>query len=323
MNRDDGDPFHSTEHASARHGTPAIPTPLGRRPDRRSLTRRWRTWAARIGWGGLVAVAVTTSLVGTLPQPAPTTTARAPSAQRPDEITTSTAPAVLPRAVNAAELAALPAASTFATVAGAPKDPAPDAETGGMVVHPAVTVAVFAAPGGAPIAALPTHQLGSDTWLPVLAEQPGWALVALPVRPNGTTGWLYINDPLITVARTPYRIVVDRATFILTLSRDGIAVGRWTVGIGKPHAVTPAGRTFLLASIRDNRPTFSPIVLPLGAHSDTYTSYGGGPGTVALHTWPTPDVYGRASSDGCVRIPPDALTVISTTVPLGTVVVIK
>ncbi|WP_143168451.1 L,D-transpeptidase [Amycolatopsis australiensis] len=47
------------------------------------------------------------------------------------------------------------------------------------------------------------------------------------------------------------------------------------------------------------------------------------PGTVGLHTWPTADVYGRPSSDGCVRIPPDALQVISTQVPIGSPVLIR
>ncbi|WP_309114675.1 L,D-transpeptidase [Saccharothrix sp.] len=63
-------------------------------------------------------------------------------------------------------------------------------------------------------------------------------------------------------------------------------------------------------------------MLPLGTHSQTHTSYGGGPGTVGIHTWPTPEVYGTASSDGCVRVPRDALDAMSTRVPLGTPVLI-
>ena len=96
----------------------------------------------------------------------------------------------------------------------------------------------------------------------------------------------------------------------------------WKVGTGKPSAQTPAGRTFILASLHDEKSKFSKIILPLGAHSDTYTTYGGGPGTVGIHTWPTSEVYGQAGSDGCIRIPPDALQFISTEVPLGTTVLI-
>ena len=62
--------------------------------------------------------------------------------------------------------------------------------------------------------------------------------------------------------------------------------------------------------------------LPLGTHSETFNSYGGGPGTVALHGWPDPAVFGRADSDGCVRVPTDALHLLST-LPLGTLVVLR
>jgi lipoprotein-anchoring transpeptidase ErfK/SrfK len=233
------------------------------------------------------------------------------------------APVIAAQPVSAEQLAALPQATTFATVSDAPADPAASAVPSGRVVHPAATVPVFTAPGGAAIAAVPPQQLDSDTWLPIVAEQPGWVQVLLPSRPNGSTAWLPLNDPSLTVARSPYLLRVDRAAFTLTLTRDGQETGRWPVGVGKPESVTPAGRTFVMASIKDTHPTFSPIVLPLGAHSDTYTTYGGGPGTVAIHTWPAAAVYGTASSDGCVRVPPEALQVISAQVPLGTPVLVS
>jgi lipoprotein-anchoring transpeptidase ErfK/SrfK len=93
---------------------------------------------------------------------------------------------------------------------------------------------------------------------------------------------------------------------------------------GVTQSVTPAGRTFVLADIRILNPTYSPVVLPLGVHSPVFDSYGGGPATVGIHTW-TPDssVYGKPSSHGCVRVPPDALQILSTTVPIGTPVLIS
>lgn len=312
------------QQATRRRIAPAYlalsPGPRPHRP--RQAPRRDRVACAAAG--ALVAVAVIVTAASTTPTrveiAAPGAAMPFAPAQAP--IGGAVEPVVAPRPVGPAELARLPTATTFATVPAAPLDPAPTQVPSGQVVHPTVPVAVYARPGGEAIAVLPPQQLGSDTWVPVLAEQPGWDLVALPARPNGATGWLYRDKTTLTVARTPYRITVDRATFTLTLSNEDSEVGRWTVGVGKPQAVTPAGRTFLLASIRDTHATFSPIVLPLGAHSDTYTNYGGGPGTVALHTWPTRDVYGRPSSDGCIRVPPEALAVLSTDVPLGTAVLI-
>lgn len=228
-----------------------------------------------------------------------------------------------PMDVTAEQLAKLPQSTTSGTIPNAPTDPAPSAHTSGRIVRPSATIPVFSEPGGPAIAALPARQtfgeLTTDTAVPVVAEEPGWAQVLLPSRPNSSTGWIYLDDSIIT-EHSQFRIVVDRARFSLALVQNDTEIGRWTIGVGKAHAVTPAGRTFILSSILDTNPnSFSPIVMPLGSHSDTFATYGGGPGTVGIHTWPTPDVFGRASSDGCVRVPRNALDVISTT-PLGSVV---
>jgi L,D-transpeptidase catalytic domain len=247
-------------------------------------------------------------------------------------------PVVSPVPVSDAILATLPQATTFGTVPDAPTDPAPQAVPSGRVVHPTVTVPAFASPGGAPIAAVPAQQSfgvppkpATDTWLPVIAEQPGWAQVLLPVRPNHATGWIYMQDPRITTAHTEFRIEVDRKAFSLKLFKDGTQVGRWTVGVGKlgtqgdgAESITPSGRTFLLGDVREEHPTYSPVIMPLGLHSNTFSTYGGGPGTIGVHTWLySNDVYGQNSSDGCVRVPMDALQFLSSEVPLGTAVLIK
>jgi lipoprotein-anchoring transpeptidase ErfK/SrfK len=57
-------------------------------------------------------------------------------------------------------------------------------------------------------------------------------------------------------------------------------------------------------------------------HSARLSSFGGGPGTVGLHGWPDPAVFGQAISHGCVRVPAAALRVLSR-IPLGTLVVIE
>lgn len=264
----------------------------------------------------VVTVAVLLAMTPRDPEPAALVPDRPPTtAGEQDRVTA-------PREVTDDRLAHLPEATTFGALKRAPRDPDPHAAPAGRLVHPRRAVPVYSKPGGRAIAALPPHQLKSDTWLPIIAERPGWVRVLLPSRPNQSTGWLYA-DRRLRFARTPYRITVERAAFQMTLFRDDAPIAGWTVGVGKPGAVTPAGRTFVLASIRESKETFSPIVLPLGAHSDTYRSYGGGPGTIGIHTWPTSTVYGTASSDGCIRVPEDVLEVLSTTVPLGTPVLIS
>jgi lipoprotein-anchoring transpeptidase ErfK/SrfK len=116
-------------------------------------------------------------------------------------------------------------------------------------------------------------------------------------------------------------VEISLASYRLTVTDDGRSLGTWTVAIGAAGTPTPAGRTFILASVSPVHPTYSPLILPLGTHSDTLDTFGGGPGTVGLHGWPDPSVFGHAVSHGCVRVPAAALRVLSR-VPLGSAVVV-
>jgi hypothetical protein len=51
--------------------------------------------------------------------------------------------------------------------------------------------------------------------LPVLETRPGWLEVRLAQRPNGTTAWVLATD--VTLATSPYVVVIDLATTHLTL----------------------------------------------------------------------------------------------------------
>jgi hypothetical protein len=336
----DGDRRTAPGQGDEQQATTGPTTPSGARPTQPPAETRRRPALALAGV--LVAVvalaaaltlhakpAISTSAQNGPPEGIAATAGNAPGGTGQQEI-------VSPKPVSTEQLAALPQATTFTTTPAAPHDPAPEQVPGGLVAHPTTAVAVYTAPGGDPVAVVPaTQPLGiepnitrTDTWLSILDTQPGWALVALPSRPNNSVAWMHTDTPDVTVATSPSVITVDRAVFEVTLTTRGTVTGRWKAGIGKPGAITPAGRTFLLAALRDNGSAFSKVVLPLGTHSETHQTYGGGPGTVAVHTWPTPEVYGTASSDGCVRIPPDALSSLTEAMtrgdlPLGTPVLIK
>ncbi|MGH3452153.1 MAG: L,D-transpeptidase [Haloechinothrix sp.] len=216
------------------------------------------------------------------------------------------------------DLASLTESSTHSQITSAPADPAPHETTDGGIVHPRKMTAIHAAPNGEPIGKIGPEQLG-DTWLPVVGKQDGWVQVLLPSKPNSSTGWMRSSG--LDNAMTPYLIKVHLESMTMELLFEGEEVDTWTIGIGKPDTPTPTGRTFLLGSIVDPKQQYSPVILPLGAHSDTLDSFGGGPGTVAIHTWPTTDVLGTATSHGCIRIPQDALNRL-TEVPLGTLVLV-
>jgi hypothetical protein len=223
--------------------------------------------------------------------------------------------------VSAAQLARLPIATTFGRLPKAPQDPDPFQPETGVVLHPTATQVVYANPGGPPVAALPTTELRSLTWVPVVQTQTGWDRILLPTRPNHSTGWVFVARGGLQIADSAYRIQINLAAHRLAVYDGGRVLGSWTVAVGASGTPTPAGRTFLLASLAPIHPTYSPLILPLGAHSATINTFGGGPGTVALHGWPDPAVFGHADTHGCVRVPATALRVLSR-IPLGSSVVI-
>ena len=229
-----------------------------------------------------------------------------------------------PVAVSAQELAKLPQATTFTSVPAAPLDQDPFAVTDGTVVRPLMPQIVYAAPGKQAIAVLPATELGDPTWVPVVQSSPGWAQVLLPSRPNRATGWIFTDGTAgaqLDVRHTGYLIRIEVAARKLSVDDNGGSLGTWTVAVGAPATPTPSGRTFLLALLAPPQPTYSPLILPLGAHSNALSTFGGGPGTVGLHGWPDPSVFGHAVSNGCVRVPATTLRLLST-IPLGTLVLI-
>ncbi len=226
---------------------------------------------------------------------------------------------VTPASPSPEALAALPEANTFGEVDSAPADPSPTHSTVGEVLHPKTDAAVYRAPGAEPIARLPETQIGSPTWVPVIARQGDWAQVLLPARPNGATGWLHATPETVESATNDFQVTVDLTEFRLEILEAGKPSGSWTIGTGKPEHPTPTGRAFILASIKESVNTYSPIVLPLSNHSDSHETFGGGPGTVGLHTWPDDSFVGKATSDGCIRVTREALDRL-VELPLGTVV---
>jgi hypothetical protein len=231
-----------------------------------------------------------------------------------------------PALVQAVHLAAgqaarLPMATTYGTTPAAPRDPAAFGRETGTVIHPTKSRVIYSRPGGPAVAVLPVTELGSPTWVPVVQTQPGWDRILLPTRPNHSTGWIYLAGGGLQTADTPYQININLTTYRLTILDAGHSLGTWTVAKGAPGTPTPTGRTFLLASLVPQQPTYSPLILPLGTHSDTLTTYGGGPGTVGLHGWPTPAVFGHAVSHGCVRVPAAALRALAR-IPLGSPIMI-
>ena len=226
-----------------------------------------------------------------------------------------------PTRVPPALAARLPLATTFTRLRRSPQDPDPFGTETGLVTHPTVAIVIYARPGGPPIAVLPVTEMDNPTWVPVVETQMGWERILLPSRPNRSTGWIYAAGGGLKNAYSAYQVRIGLATRRLTILDAGHRLGSWTGAVGAPSPPTPTGRTFLLASLAPAHPSYSPLILPLGTHSASLDTFGGGPGTVALHGWPDKSVFGHRISHGCVRVPAAALRLL-TRIPLGSFVMI-
>ncbi|WP_253864008.1 L,D-transpeptidase family protein [Prauserella halophila] len=229
-----------------------------------------------------------------------------------------------PVAVTEEQLAKLPEATTYDDLEQAPIDPemgdTSASENGtGTVLHPEQELAVYKKPGGEPFAKLPVEQISSPTWVPVIGEKGDWAQILLPARPNGASGWIHATDKTVEEGNNDFAVTVHRDDFTLEITEKGEQIGEWTIGVGKDEHPTPKGRAYIIASIEEQVNDYSPIVLPMSSHSESHETFGGGPGTVGIHTWPDNSFVGEANSDGCIRVTQEALDEL-VKLPLGTIV---
>lgn len=185
---------------------------------------------------------------------------------------------------------------------------------------------VYERPGtGKPVTTLdPTTIMGTVTVLGVVGE-PGaeWVEVMLPIRPNGSTGWVRIDEVSLFVADG--KIVVDLTERKLTYLVDDFVVLDSVVGIGSRYNETPTGEYFVTdrVALMDPASPWGPHALGLSARSDTVTEYNGGDGIIGIHGTNNPSSIGANISLGCVRLPNELITELYELVPLGTRVEIR
>ncbi|WP_436528220.1 L,D-transpeptidase [Actinoplanes sp. HUAS TT8] len=217
-------------------------------------------------------------------------------------------------AAEAFDLALLPEATVGQEITAAPLDEAVTAGTAGMIAHHRQPVHVYAEPDGAVIAWLSPQVLGSDVWLPVIDQQPGWMRVLLPSRPNAATGWITTAELALT--HTPHEIRVHRRSSRLQLFTSGRLAGSWRVSAATDPALPPAGRTFLLTVIPGAEPAAA--FLALGQHGPAVPTCTGSAGTVAIHALPVEPDDDR-SCHACLRVPADAIATLAR-IPAGSLV---
>jgi lipoprotein-anchoring transpeptidase ErfK/SrfK len=219
-------------------------------------------------------------------------------------------------------LAALVVAATLvpaAWSAGSPAMPASYPAAGELV---AMQLAVRSEPDPSAPVIRYLHQFRSDFRLQVVfaldrttgTDGRTWFKVSLPMRPNGTLGWI----PAGTVALRPMRnhIVVHRGLRTIDLFRGARRILHAKVAVGAPGRETPLGEFFVMARFVPDDPFLGVFALETSAYS-RLTEWPGG-GIVGIHGTSEPWLLGRAVSHGCVRVSNATALALKRLAPVGT-----
>jgi lipoprotein-anchoring transpeptidase ErfK/SrfK len=148
-----------------------------------------------------------------------------------------------------------------------------------------------------------------------------WLRVLLPIRPDGSSGWIPRNNVQLSV--THYWVEVDKSLRTVRVYGHNRLVKSFRAVVGKPATPTPDG----LAAIYevDHQPDpqgfLGTWALPLTILSNTLHSFGGGPGRIAIHGRggaSLADPLGSARSHGCIRLDDSSVGWLARAIRAGT-----
>lgn len=144
-----------------------------------------------------------------------------------------------------------------------------------------------------------------------------WLRARLPMRPNGSSGW--IRAASVQLTRVDTRIEIQLARRRLVLFRGGRPVERHVIAVGAPATPTPTGRFFVPFKLVSGNPTdpAGPGAIALSAWSDVLQDWVGG-GQIAIHGTSVPTSVGQPVSHGCLRLRNAELKRLFKAVPVGT-----
>ena len=160
-------------------------------------------------------------------------------------------------------------------------------------------------PSGAPLVFLVRQQRGA--WLDVL----------LPVRPNGSAGWIRAAE--VRLFRHDYRIVVALAAHQITVYRGTRVIDREPIAVGTTDTPTPGGLYYTKELLRAPNPAgaYGPYAYGLSGFSNVLRSFAGGDAVIGIHGTNDPSALGHDVSHGCIRMSNAGITRLAKVLPLG------
>jgi lipoprotein-anchoring transpeptidase ErfK/SrfK len=141
-----------------------------------------------------------------------------------------------------------------------------------------------------------------------------WYRINLPMRPNGTYGW--IPARVASISPTVSQIVVHRNSRTIDVFFHGKHALHAIVAIGAPGMETPLGHFYVQARFVPDDPFLGVFALETSAYSKLSEWPGGG--VVGIHGTSAPQLLGQAVSHGCVRVSNQTAAALRRLAPVGT-----
>jgi hypothetical protein len=144
----------------------------------------------------------------------------------------------------------------------------------------------------------------------------------LPVRPNGTTG--FVPADRLRVSWTDYHLVVDRHALRLTLWKGCRVAHRFHIGLGTKETPTPVGHFYLAVLMKPPNPktVYGAYAYGLSGYSKVIRNWRWG-GVIGLHGTNKNSSVGHRVSHGCIRMRNSAIKALVRILPLGTPITIR
>jgi len=154
----------------------------------------------------------------------------------------------------------------------------------------------------------------------VTAKGKTWLKIAVPMKPNGTTGWV-LRGGLGPIRTVRTWLVVDRTRLRAQFFDRGRLLWRAPVGVGKASTPTPDGLFWVREQfVLPDQAVYGPYAFGTSAYANISEWPGGG--VVGLHGTSLPQLIPGRPSHGCIRLRNEDVVWLAYHMPTGTPVAI-
>jgi lipoprotein-anchoring transpeptidase ErfK/SrfK len=184
---------------------------------------------------------------------------------------------------------------------------------------------VYDAPGAAAarVVLANPRPSGAPVVLLVVDQQSGWLHVLLPIRPNGSTGWIRADQ--VSLTTEDFKVVVELGAHRLTAYKGTDVLLSEPIGVGTAQAPTPGGLYYITELFQPGQgPSgpYGPFAYGLSGYSDVPSDFGSGDGQFGIHGTNDPDGLGHDVGHGCIGMSDAGITTLAGLLPLGVPVAI-